>query len=458
MTQNSDQGKDDKARTSEQEPKKSKGLSREKRAALVAQMLAKKKGSAKAAAPKKSGFDWSAMPEIRKAQLQKKLAQSVGLGNPYMRHAANSGAAVVDIDGRPTVNFCSYDYLSMGFHPDVQGAASGAVTQYGTSANASRLVSGERTIHGELEEAIAENYGQDAGMVLVSGHATNVGVLSHLFGPKDLIIMDALSHNSIFVGGQNSPATRRSFPHNDIDALERILMESRGQYEKCIIVVEGLYSMDGDCSPLADLIAVKKRYRTLLMVDEAHGLGVLGKTGRGSFEAQGVNPKDIDIWMGTLSKTLCGAGGYLAGDASMIEYLKFSLPGFVYSVGLSPVLASANLAALRTMQNEPERVTRLHDNGQFFTEELRKNGVDTGYSEGHAVVSAITGSSILALKSSQALLERGFYSLPIITPAVEERKARLRFFLQSDHTKDQLASAALATAEILDTLRAEAAQ
>ena len=142
----------------------------------------------------------------------------------------------------------------------------------------------------------------------------------------------------------------------------------------------------------------------------------------------------------------------------MIDYLKFSLPGFVYSVGLSPVLAASNLAALNTMMAEPERVQKLQSNGVFFTEALQKNGIDTGYSEGHAVVSAITGSSIMALKSSQGLLEMGFYSLPIITPAVEERKARLRFFLQSDHTEEQLNQAAEATAEVLTNLRSEAAQ
>ncbi|MEM1365911.1 MAG: aminotransferase class I/II-fold pyridoxal phosphate-dependent enzyme, partial [Pseudomonadota bacterium] len=382
----------------------------------------------------------------------------VGLGNPYMRHTADSGAAVVEINGKSTVNFCSYDYISVGEHADVREAARAAVDHYGTSANASRLVSGERTIHGELEAALAENYGQEAAMVLVSGHATNVNVLTHLFGPKDLIIMDALAHNSIYVGGQRSSAARRTFPHNDMAALDELLHQVRGQFEKCIIVVEGLYSMDGDCAPLAKLTEIKRRHRTLLMVDEAHGLGVLGKTGRGSFEAQDVDPKLVDIWMGTLSKTLCGAGGYLAGCETLIDYLKLSLPGFVFSVGLSPVLASANLAALRVMQSEPDRVERLQANGAFFTDELRKHGVDTGFSEGQAVVAAITGSSLVALKSSQALLERGYYSLPIITPAVEERKARLRFFLQADHTREQLAATALATAETMDMLRAEAAQ
>ncbi|MEO0636002.1 MAG: aminotransferase class I/II-fold pyridoxal phosphate-dependent enzyme [Pseudomonadota bacterium] len=433
-------------------------MSREERAALVAKMMAKKSVGSTASPAKTSSFDWAALPEIKKAALQKKVAQSVGVGNPYMRHTTNSGAAVIEVEGRPTVNFCSYDYISVGQHPDVIGSAHAAVDHYGTSANASRLVSGERTVHGELEAALAENYGQEAAMVLVSGHATNVNVLTHLFGPKDLIVMDSLAHNSIYVGGQRSSAARRTFPHNDMNALDELLHQVRGQFDKCIVVVEGLYSMDGDCAPLEKLTEIKRRHRTLLMVDEAHGLGVLGKTGRGSFEAQNVDPKLVDIWMGTLSKTLCGAGGYLAGCETLIEYLKLSLPGFVFSVGLSPVLAAANLAALRAMQNEPERVERLQANGRFFTDELRRHGVDTGFSEGHAVVAAITGSSLVALKSSQALLERGYYSLPIITPAVEERKARLRFFLQSDHTQEQLAGAALAAAETMDMLRAEAAQ
>lgn len=259
-----------------------------------------------------------------------------------------------------------------------------------------------------------------------------------MFGPKDLVIHDSLIHNSILQGIQLSGAARRSFPHNDSAALERILVEIRGQFERVLIVIEGLYSMDGDIPNLPAFIDIKRRYKAFLMVDEAHALGVLGKTGRGSHEHFGVAGRDVDIWMGTLSKTLASCGGYIAGDRALVELLKYAASGFVYSVGISPVLAAASLKALQIMRREPERVHTLQERGSQFLNSMRSMGINTGFAEGYAVIPAITGSSLKAVKLSGQLFDAGLNVQPIIHPAVEEKAARLRFFLSSTHSQDDI--------------------
>jgi 7-keto-8-aminopelargonate synthetase-like enzyme len=284
---------------------------------------------------------------------------------------------------------------------------------------------------------------------MVSGHATNVTTIGALLESGDVIFHDALSHNSIVTGAQLSGAQRRSFAHNDLDALETLLQSTRHEHRRALIVVEGLYSMDGDAPDLAGLVALKKRYDAWLMVDEAHGLGVTGRTGAGLFEHCGVDPKEVDIWMGTLSKTLSTCGGYICGPIALIEYLKHTAGGFVYSVGMSPPLAAAAEVALAVMHAEPERVERLRQNGTLFLATAKKLGLDTGFSLGLAVVPIIVGDSLKAVTLSDRLFRRGINVQPIIHPAVPERASRLRFFLTSEHTPDQIRDTVNAVAEEL---------
>jgi 8-amino-7-oxononanoate synthase len=292
-------------------------------------------------------------------------------------------------------------------------------------------------------------YGVDDCIALVSGHATNVTALGCLFGPKDLIVHDSLIHNSVLQGAALSGAMRRSFPHNDCNALERLLGDIRGDYERVLIVVEGLYSMDGDVPDLRRLIALKRRHKAFLMVDEAHSLGVLGHKGMGIREHYDVAGTDVDIWMGTLSKSLAGCGGYIAGERALVEHLRYAAPGFVFSVGMSPPLAAASLEALRLLRKEPERVTRLAERSRLFLTLARQAGLNTGSAEGYAVIPAIVGSSLQAVGLSNTLFERGFNVQPIIYPAVEERAARLRFFLSAMHTEDQMRSVVEALAGLV---------
>ncbi len=377
-------------------------------------------------------------PLYEKMLVPKAAADRLGLRNPFFIAHDGVAGAVTRIEGREYINFSSYNYLGLSGHPAISKAAKDAIDRYGTSASASRLVAGERPIQRELEETLAELYEVEDCVVFVSGHATNVFTIATLFGPKDLIIHDSLIHNSVLEGIRLAGSTRRSFPHNDTQALDAILAEIRGQFERALIVVEGHYSMDGDLPDLPALIDIKRRYGCFLMVDEAHSLGVIGATGKGIREHHGVAGKDVDIWMGTLSKTLAGCGGYIAGERALVELLKYNAPGFVYSVGIAPPLAAASLAALKIMQKEPERVARLHENAQRFLTLARAAGFDTGSSQGFAIVPIITGSSLKAAKLSNRLFERGINVQPIIYPAVEEKAARLRFFLSSLHTEGQI--------------------
>lgn len=428
---------------------------------LINRFLGKKVGAGGTASvlPASRGMSRSTVPEAfcrfdrhpgyEKMLVPKAAADRLGIINPFFKVHDGVAGATTRIDGRGYINFSSYNYLGLSGHPAINKAAKDAIDRYGTSASASRLVAGERPVQRELEEALAELYEVEDCIVFVSGHATNVSTIGYLFGPKDLVIHDSLIHNSVLEGVKLAGSARRSFPHNDSAALDGILSEIRGQFERVLIVVEGHYSMDGDIPDLPALIDIKCRHQAFLMVDEAHALGVLGETGKGSHEHHGIAGKAVDIWMGTLSKTLAGCGGYIAGERALVEHLKYAAPGFVYSVGMSPPLAAASLAALRITQKEPERVARLRERSHYFLDQARQAGIDTGLSQGFAVIPAILGSSLKAAKLSNQLFERGINVQPIIYPAVEERAARLRFFLSSLHDEMQLGKAVESIKEVL---------
>lgn len=382
----------------------------------------------------------------------KLMTQSSGLPNPFFTvHEGITNDRTV-IAGQEYVNFCSYNYLGMSGDPAVIKATRDAVTRYGTSVSASRLVSGEKPLHGQLERGIADFIGTEAAIVLVGGHSTNESVIGHLFGAGDLILHDALSHNSIMQGAMMSGARRRPFPHNDWRALEEILKEIRHEYRRVLIVLEGVYSMDGDYPDLPQFVRLKKEHKTYMMVDEAHSIGTMGLHGRGMSEHFGINPKEVDMWMGTLSKSFGSCGGYIAGSKELVEYLKYTTPGFVYSVGLSPSNAAAALASLELMQEEPERVARLAENSRLFLRLAKDAGLNTGTSNNTPVVPVITGNSEHALRLSHQLRLRGINVQPILYPAVEERAARLRFFITSTHTAEQIRFTVRAVAEELDRI------
>ena len=405
--------------------------------------------------PRERSFDFASLPEYAQLRILRAAGDIAGIANPFYRPHEGRADDTTVLDGRTVVNFSSYDYLGLNGHPEVTAAAKAAIDRYGTSVSASRLTAGERPLHRALESALANAYAADDALVFVSGHATNVSVIGGLLNDEDLIVTDALIHNSIVEGAKLSGARRILCPHGDLEAMERALRLNRGRHRRALIVVEGLYSMDGDMPDLAALVRLKRRYDAWLMVDEAHSLGVLGATGRGVAEEQGIDPKDIDIWMGTLSKTLASTGGYIAGSRALVELLKYTSPGMVYSVGTAPSVAAASLAALDVMNREPERVARLRDNGRYFLSAARERGLDTGPSLGASIVPVIVGSSPATVVLSQRLLARGYNIVPIIFPGVAENQSRLRFFISSRHTPAQMTSVLDAVATELESIRQE---
>lgn len=396
--------------------------------------------------------DFASLPAYVQLKAQQVELARLGIANPYFRaHEGVSGSTVV-VEGREYINYSGYNYLGLAGHPEVSGAARAAIERYGTSVSASRFASGEIPLHAELERELAELVGTEDCVAFVSGYGTNVSTIGHLFDGRDLIVHDELIHNSARLGGVLSGARRFIFPHNDYAVLEKILTEQRPRFRRALIVVEGAYSMDGDVPDVPRLIEVKRRHRAILMVDEAHSMGVLGAHGAGIREHFGIDASDVDIWMGTLSKTFAASGGYIAGSAALVEILKYTSGGFVYSVGLSPPETAAALAAVRLMRREPERVARLRSRIALFVELARKAGLDTGSSES-AVVPVVTGASLLALRLADALFRRGINVHPIMYPAVPEASARLRFFLTASHTEAQIRSTISHIVEALNDLR-----
>ncbi|MFN9367720.1 MAG: aminotransferase class I/II-fold pyridoxal phosphate-dependent enzyme [Planctomycetia bacterium] len=377
-------------------------------------------------------------PEVRALEQNFAMVRDAGLDNPYFSlHEGLTNDRTV-IGGREMISWATYNYLGMSGEPEVATAAKAAIDRFGTSVSASRLVSGEKTIHQELEREIARLLRTEDAITFVGGHATNETVIGHVVGPGDLVLHDALAHNSLLQGAVLSGARRRPFPHNDFAAAEAILGQIRGQYRRVLLVIEGIYSMDGDFADLPKFVGVARRHKALLMVDEAHSLGVMGPRGRGIGEHFGVQPGDVDLWMGTLSKALGSCGGYIAGSRTLVRWLKYTVPGFVYSVGLPPAAAGAALGAIRLLDREPQRVEKLHANARLFLQLAREAGLDTGVSGGSAIVPIILGNSLNSLRLSRALFARGISVQPILYPAVEERAARLRFFITSRHTPDQI--------------------
>ncbi len=395
-----------------------------------------------------SCYDFAKFPEYLAMHEKVELANRLGLSHFFEPHE-DAACATTTINGKEYINFSSYNYIGSSGHPSVVAAAQEAIATYGTTAGASRIVAGEIPLHRELEREITKFLGTEDTIVFVGGHQTNESVIGHLMGAEDLILHDSLAHNSIVQGCILSGARRRPFPHGDWDAVDKILSQHREKYRRVLIALEGVYSMDGDYPDLPEFIRVRNKYKTLLMIDEAHSIGVLGETGRGVGEHFGVDRRDVDLWMCTLSKTFGSCGGYISGRRELVEYLKYTAPAFMFSVGMPPAAAAAALASLRLLQREPGRAAKLRENSAYFKKLARGYGMNVGLAEDSGVVPVIIGNSIQCLKASHLLFLNGVNAHPILHPAVEERHARIRFFLTSEHTREQIKKTVDMLAEIL---------
>jgi 8-amino-7-oxononanoate synthase len=372
---------------------------------------------------------------FRRARLEGLLAY-VG-DNPWFAQV-DLLAAQARSRGRSLVSFANYDYLGLSKHPLIVAAVADAMERFGAGALGSRLVGGELSIHSELERQITRFVGAQSCVATVSGYLANSSVISHLCSGNDLIVIDELSHNSIVTGASNNRAKVMTFKHNDIDHLDYILAAQRKNFRNCLIAVEGLYSMDGDFPDLPQLLSLKDKHTAWLLVDEAHSVGVLGEHGRGISEHFGEDPQRIDLIVGTLSKALVSCGGFICGHQHVVEWLKYRLPGFVYSVGMSPVIAAAAHAALKILIAEPSRVTRVQTLSEYFVKCAQNSGLSTGYAVGRGIVSILFADLKQAMTASEALLHHDIFAPPIVHFGVPTGGHRIRFFVTAAHEEHHI--------------------
>ena len=380
---------------------------------------------------------------LRLKEMRRKIEET-GIRNPFFSVHEGRIGDTTRVDGRELISYASYNYLGLSGHPDVNASAKNAIDEFGTSVSASRIVSGEKTIHKQLEKELAEFIGVEDVITFPGGHACNESVIGHLVGKGDLIVHDNLAHNSIVQGAQLSGATRRPFEHNNWQELNQILRETRSQYARVLIAIEGLYSMDGDYPELPRFVEIKHKYKAWLYVDEAHSIGTLGDTGRGLGEVYNVARGDVDCWMGTLSKSFGSCGGFVGGSADLIEYLRYTTPGYVFAAGMPPANVGAALGSLRVLKKQPEIVRQLQSNAKLFLELANEAGLNTGLAQGTAIVPIITGdddkdeANRKALQLSEALFNNGINAQPILYPAVDKEGTRIRIFMTAIHTEKQI--------------------
>jgi len=358
--------------------------------------------------------------------------------NLFQPHVGGSDATVM-LNGRQFINYSTYNYLALGNDERVKRAAMKAVEDFGVGTGSGRSITGEIDIHRTFEREVCDVLGTEDAVLSVGGYSTNAFTIGYLCRNQDLILYDELIHNSALIGCKITGARRIAFPHNDYAALEQLLKTHRANFERVFILVEGVYSMDGDIPDICRFIELKKKYQSLLMVDEAHSLGVIGSRGLGVTDYFGISGSQIDILFGSLSKSFGTCGGFVAGPKPLVAMLKYYAPGvLLYGASPTPANAAAALEALRVMIAEPDRALRLQQNAAYFIEQAQSVGLDTYRSRDSAVVPVMMRDSELALWMSVKLFEDGICTYPMMYPIVPRNKCRLRFFMNTNHTREQI--------------------
>jgi len=353
----------------------------------------------------------------------------------YLKSIEGASGARVTIDGREMLMFASYNYLGLITHPKIKKAAIDAIEKYGTGAAGVRLLAGTTKIHEKLEETIAKFTGVEDAVTYSSGYVTNLAAISTLCGRGDLVIIDKLDHASIIDGCILSGANHRTYLHNNMESLEKILANSGGYVNK-LVIVDAVYSMDGDVSNLPEISRLAKKYNAKVMVDEAHSIGVLGKTGHGIEEHFGLKDA-VDVHMGTLSKTIPSIGGYLAGDKDLINFLKHNSRPFIFSASLPPVAAATAIACFEVIESEPERILNLQKNVKQFKDGLNSMGYNTMNST-TSIVPILVGEEEDTLKLCQMVNDEGIFICPILFPAIPKDTNRLRAHVLATHTSQDI--------------------
>jgi 8-amino-7-oxononanoate synthase len=365
-----------------------------------------------------------------------------------MRVLDGAQAPRMAVDGREVLLFAGSNYLDLAAHPELAEAAARAARDLGCAAGGSRLINGNLALHERLEEELADFLGTQAALVFSTGYQANVGVIQALVGPGDAVVSDALVHASIIDGCRLSRAAVQVFPHGDAAALEATLAEVAPAHRRTLLVLDGVYSMDGDLAPLPAMLAAARRHGALVLLDDAHGIGCLGANGRGTAQQLGVEPGSLDVLVGTLGKALGSFGAFVAGSAALRELLVNTARSFIFSCALAPPQVEAARAALRLVAREPWRRARLQENATRLRTRLAARGVSTAPSESHIVPVRIGGNA-RTMAVCEELLERGFYAQGIRHPSVPEGTARLRVTAMATHKQDEVDALAGAIADAL---------
>ncbi len=360
-------------------------------------------------------------------------AQASGL-YPYFIPLEESEGSIAKYNGRRLIMCGSNNYLGLTTHPEVQEAAREAISRFGSSCTGSRFLNGTLQLHEQLEEELADWLGKDRALVFSTGMQVNLGTISSLVGRKDYVILDKDDHASIVDGARLSYGNLIRYKHNDMGDLSDKLSRLSPDKGK-LLVVDGLYSMEGDIAPLPEIIPLCKEYGVRLMVDDAHAVGVLGN-GKGTSAHFGVT-EDVDLIMGTFSKSFASIGGYIAGDDTVIDYIKHNARSLIFSASIPGPNAAAALAALHIMQREPERIERVNQIGARMRSEFTRMGFDIGFST-TPVIPLIIGDDTLTLQSWKLLFENGVFVNPVLSPAVPPGRQLLRTSYMATHTDEQI--------------------
>lgn len=356
----------------------------------------------------------------------------------YRKLPINDGPcnAIIKLNGKPVINLSSNNYLGFANHPRLKNAAKAAIDQYGVGSGAVRTIVGNMTIHEELDRLIARFKHEDAALVFQSGFATNAGVIQAITDEHDLIVSDELNHASIIDGVRLSKASRAVYKHSDMNSLEIVLKEKRDQYHNVLIITDGVFSMDGDIAKLPEIVKLAKKYKALTYVDDAHGSGVLGRSGRGTVDYFGLHGQ-VDFIVGTLSKAIGVVGGYVCGSLAMKEWLLHRGRPLLFSTSMMPSAVAAIIEAFHMLEESSEYTDRLWDNARYFKKQLVEFGFDIGKSE-TPITPIMIGEESVTMEFSKNLLKNGVYVSGIIFPTVPKGKGRIRCMVSALHTKDQL--------------------
>ena len=354
---------------------------------------------------------------------------------PYFREIQSDQDTEVTISGKKVLMFGSNAYLGLTNHPKVKEAAIEAVKKYGTGCAGSRFLNGTLDLHIQLEKRLAEFVGKEDAIVYSTGFQVNLGVVSCLTGREDYILWDELDHASIIEGHRLSFSTKLKYKHNDMESLEKQLQKCEPDKVK-LIVTDGVFSMEGDVAKLPEIVALAKKYNASVMVDEAHGIGVFGRQGRGTCDHFGVS-QDVDLIMGTFSKSFASIGGFIAADESIINYLRHHSRSYIFSASNTPAATAAANAALDIMLNEPERIQHLWDLTHYALDGLRQMGCEIGHTSTPIIPLFIRDNDLTFLIVKE-LFEAGIFVNPVVAPAVASEDTLIRFSLMATHTKEQL--------------------